>query len=204
VKAGTSTLNVKTGTTGLATNSVIFNLGQTFTVRAYAVRGGNLTVCDYVAYNCGNAAYASPLNANVWVPVDGNIASLRAQYGRDTSGVSTSTMSGFADTFDQTTPASAADTSGLTAYCSWARALAVRVAIVARSPQYDKTAPTSAAPTWAGSTVNATASTANPANPTALAINLSNVGNWQNYRYKTLQTTVPLRNIVWQGSQTGC
>lgn len=204
VKAATFTLNAAPGTTVLPTNSVVYNLGQTFTVRAYAVRNGNLTVCDYNAYNCGKAAYAAPLNSAVWVPIASNIVSLRAQYGRDTSGIASSTMSGIVDTYDQTTPFSAADTSGLSAYCSWARALAVRLVLVARSTQYDKAAPTTSAPTWAGSTVNATAAAGNPANPTALSINLSNNSSWQNYRYKTLQTAVPLRNIVWQGSQSGC
>ncbi|WP_218509588.1 PilW family protein [Variovorax sp. dw_308] len=205
VNASTSTLNVKTGAAGMAANSVIFNLGQTLTVRAYAVRNGNLTVCDYTAYDCGKASYASPLNSTVWVPANGNIVSLRAQYGRDTSGMAASPaqMSGVVDTFDQTTPGSTADTSGLPPYCSWARALAVRLVLVARSPAFDKAAPTSASPTWTGTAANSTASPGYPLN-TATPIDLSGQTNWQNYRYKTNQTTVPLRNVVWQGSQSGC
>lgn len=192
---------VSPGVAGLASNSIVYNLGQAPIIRAYAVRNGNLTVCDYTAYNCGSSSYTSTLNSSVWVPVASNIVSLRAQYGRDTSGISTSTMSGIVDTYDQTTPGSSADTSGLNVYCAWARVLATRVAVIARSPQYDKTMPTSSAPTWAGSTVVATASAGTPANPTAVTISLTGNSNWQYYRYKTLQTTVPLRNSIWQGSQ---
>lgn len=62
VSASTSTLTVKTGTTGLPVNSVVYNLGQAFTVKAYAVRNGSLTVCDYTANNCGDAAQTG----NAW------------------------------------------------------------------------------------------------------------------------------------------
>jgi type IV pilus assembly protein PilW len=195
---------MKAGSPGLAAGSVIYNLGQALTVRAYAVRGGNLTVCDYTAFDCGKAAYASPPDSDVWVPVGGDIVSLRMQYGRDTSGIPNSTMSGIVDTFDQTTPGGDADTSGVLPQCGWARTRAVRMALVARSPQFDKTLATGASPTWAGSTANATATVGNPANPTATPIDLRKLHDWQNYRYKTLQTAVPLRNILWQGSQTGC
>jgi type IV pilus assembly protein PilW len=194
-----STLTVNPGdATGLTLGSVVFNLGQTLTVRAYAVRQGNLTVCDYAVNNCGSAAYAAPLNSNVWVPVATNIVSLRAQYGRDISGIAASQMTGVVGTFDQKTPGTAADTSGLAVQCGWARTLAIRLALVARSPQYDKDRVTQNAPTWAGTPVLTTS----PTNPTALTITLSNDSDWEHYRYKTLQTTVPIRNVVWQGSQT--
>lgn len=126
---------------------------------------------------------------------------MRAQYGHDTSGIAASAMSGIVDTFDQTTPVAG---GSLTIFCSWARTLAVRLVLVARSTQPDKLSVTAAAPTWAGSKVNATATVGNPANATAVLIDLSGNASWQSYRYKTVQTTVPLRNIVWQGSQSGC
>lgn len=195
VTPASNTVSVTPGVAGLAAGGVIYNLGPAPVIRAYAIRNGNLTVCDYTAYNCGKSAYVTTLNNSVWVPIAGNIASLRIQYGRDgTSG----TMVGTVNTYNQTTPGSAADTSGLTVGCSWARTMALRLAVVARSPQYDKTQPTSAAPTWAGTTAVTTGS---PTNPTALAINLSSNTSWQYYRYKTLQTTVPLRNMIWQGGQ---
>lgn len=182
--------------TGLALGSMVYSMGQQPVVRAYAVRGGNLTVCDYTANNCGDATYTTPkANPAVWVSIASNIVGLHAQYGRDTSGVSGNKLSGIVDTYDQVTPGSAADKSGLDVQCAWARTLALRIALVARSGQYTKynaaagEAPsTSTAPTWAGSAT--------------VPFDLSGDSDWQNYRYKTLQTTVPVRNLVWQGSQT--
>ncbi|TAK82219.1 MAG: hypothetical protein EPO09_21640 [Aquabacterium sp.] len=197
VPSSGANISVSPGVSGLAVGSIIYNLGNAPTAHAYAVRNGNLTMCNYSAYNCGNASYANPLNSNVWVPIANNIVALRAQYGRDNNNLA-STMTGVVSTYNQITPASAADTSGLSPFCSWARTLSLRMAVVARSSAYDKTSPTAAVPTWTGATVNA--STA-PTNPTALGFDLSSVANWQNYRYKTLETTVPLRNSIWQGGQ---
>ena len=30
------------------------------------------------------------------------------------------------------------------------------------------------------------------------------VTDWQYYRYKTIETSVPIRNLIWKGSQSGC
>ncbi|MDR3453696.1 MAG: PilW family protein [Rhodoferax sp.] len=196
VPSSGSTLTSAIGFSSFPTGSTLFDLGSAPTVHAYAVRNGNLTVCDYRAYNCGNTGYTSTLNPNVWVPIASNIVSLRAEYGRDTS---TPTMTGVLATYDQTTPGSASDTSGLPVYCTWARVVGFRLAVVARGEQYDKTMPTSTsnAPTWAGSTVVSTA----PTNPTQVPIVVTGNTNWQYYRYKTLQTVVPTRDMIWSGSQ---
>lgn len=67
------------------------------------------------------------------------------------------------------------------------RIYAVRFAVVARSglmekPQPDGTcATTTANPVWSGG-----------------AINLTGLANWQCYRYKTFETVVPLRNLLWR------
>lgn len=197
-------LTVDPGTTsGLALGSVVFNLGQTpvtpsqpLTARAYRVLSGSLMVCDYVAANCADGT-----DKTIWVPIASNIVSLRAQYGRD---MTATNLSGTVGQYDQTTPGKD-DGLGYPIQCSWARTLAVRLVIVARSGQYTKydttkgEAPsTDTAPTWAGSVADAKAV---PSNPTAVAIDLSTDGDWKNYRYKKLETTVPIRNMVWQGSQ---
>jgi type IV pilus assembly protein PilW len=72
----------------------------------------------------------------------------------------------------------------------------VRLALVARSTQTEKDVVTTAAPVWEGSydTVG---------NPAA-GIVLSGLTDWQKYRYKVFQTTVPLRNLSWMGVLTGC
>jgi len=58
--------------------------------------------------------------------------------------------------------------------------------VVARSAQFDKTTVTSTAPTWAGSATH--------------PINLTANTQWGNYRYRTFETVVPMRNLVWQGT----
>lgn len=168
-------VTVAAGTAGVA-NGLLFNLGREPRVLVYAIRGRNLTVCDYLARNCGDATLTN--NAAVWVPIGGDVVSLRAQYGRDTTAAP---MDGQLDVFDRTTPTTA---------CGWMRVPAVRLVLVARSGQFEKTNVTAAAPTWAGS-----------ANVT---INLSGLPNWQRYRYRTFETTLPLRNMAWQGATPGC
>lgn len=203
-----SSLTITNGTAGMAVGSLVYNLGQSLTLRAYAVRNGNLTVCDYTVYDCGKSSYTSTLNSTVWVPLASNIVSLRAQYGRDTTNIATSVMDGVIDTFDQTTPPNSSPT--LPIYCDWTRVQATRVALVARGAQYDKTTVTLATLTWAGSTVVSSTGTGVPTtNPTAVPINLTSTAlngtasQWQNYRYKVVETLVPLRNALWQGAQAG-
>lgn len=169
-------------------NAPVYNLGQTPKFLAYAIRGGNLTVCDYTANNflndCANAANTG--NATIWTPVSNNIVSLRVEYGRDI----TAPMDGIVDVYDQTPPATT---------CDWARISAVRLALVARNSEPSerqngqRVLVTAAAPIWAGAApINLTATTVPP-----------NV-TWQNYRYKLFQTIVPIRNINWLGVQAGC
>lgn len=179
-----------TVTTGLAgmTDGTLYNLGQTQKIRAYAIRNGNLTLCDYTANDCGLAANNG--NAAIWVPIASNIVSLKAQYGRDTNA---SPMNGIVDIYDKTTPTTA---------CGWVSASSIRVALVARNSQAKQAGITPAAPTWAGTSAVAAAAPlpANAADPINLAAN----ANWQNYRYKVFQTIVPIRNITVKGVQPGC
>jgi type IV pilus assembly protein PilW len=182
-----SNVTVATGVAGMA-NGILFNVGAAPKITAYAVRNGNLTVCDYLVSDCGAAASAN--DATVWVPIASNVVSLRAQYGRDT----TAPMDSVVDIYDQTMPTTA---------CQWSRVSAVRVALVARSALLEKDVVTAAAPTWSGTT-------ASPAGSQALAIDVSRnpdgtaFANWDRYRYKVFETLVPQRNMVWAGVQAGC
>lgn len=192
-------LSVSAGTANLPIGSAVYNLGPAPAIHAYAIRNGQLTACDYLAYNCGDSSYTTTLNSTVWVPVASHVVSLRAQYGRDTTD---SSMDGVVDRYDQATPGSSSDTSGLAPYCSWLRVVGLRLVLVAQSQQYDKQNVTTSAPTWAGSSANSsTSSTLTTVTPTALAINLSGNSDWQHYRYKRIEATVPLRNLIWNGNQ---
>jgi type IV pilus assembly protein PilW len=126
-------VTVGTGLAG-ASNGALFNLGATPRIVVYAVRGGALTMCDYMVNNCGGALV--PAN---WVSIASNVVSLRAQYGHDTT---PAPMNLTVDAFNQTTP---------TTECGWVRMRAVRVALVARSAQLEKDVVTPTAPAWAAS-----------------------------------------------------
>jgi type IV pilus assembly protein PilW len=149
---------------------------------AYAVRNGTLTSCDYLAADCSNASAAN------WTAVGGNIVSLRAQYGRDTTA---GTADGIIDLWDQTTP---------TTSCDWVRASALRYALVAKSTQYESSlnaagqrvgaVVTATAPTWQGST--------------GAPVDLSANSDWQSYRYRTFESVAPARNVVWMEANAGC
>jgi type IV pilus assembly protein PilW len=106
------------------------------------------------------------------------IVNVQAQYGRDVAPVD-----GTVDTWDNVTPVTNDD---------WRRVLAVRVAVVARSGQYEKDVVTSSCPTWAGTQVRI------PASPSACA-SYPNAADeeWKHYRYKVFDTVVPLRNLLW-------
>ncbi|WP_157889168.1 PilW family protein [Herminiimonas arsenitoxidans] len=187
-----TTANTVTVATG-AGGTVLYNLGQAPTVSAYAIRGGNLTVCDYMINDCGLLANTD--NPSIWVPLAPDIVSMKAQYARDTTAV----MDAIPDVYDQTTP-----TTG----CGWARTSAIRLALVARSSQYEKELVTTTAintgnpvnaPTWAG---NATAPIVAAAG--TLGPNAAIDEPWKHYRYKVFQTIVPIRNVAWMGVPKEC
>ena len=152
----------------LASEDLLFNLGPAPSASVYAIRNGNLTVCNYTADNCGSNANNG--NSAVWVPIANNVVSLRAQYGRDTTDAPplptvSSRMDGAVDVWDQIhlwdqaawVPGSvSADAAKDTAACALLRVAAVRVALIARNSQPEKTQAggahvTPAAPLWAGS-----------------------------------------------------
>ena len=113
------------------------------------------------------------------------IVNMQALYGEDTN------ADGTVDTYTHTTPTSTAD---------WQKVITVRVAIVARSNQFEKEEVTTSNPMWdVGSiasfpdetTVNCgTASK-------CISLNVNNLSDWKHYRYKVYTTTIPLRNILW-------
>lgn len=104
--------------------------------------------------------------AGIWTEIADNVVSLRAEYAID----STVPRDGFVDFYRSASPANV---------CDWSRVLGVRLAVTARSRQPDTADVTASAPTWAG---GASA----PITPPG--------ADWQRYRYKTFETTVPLRN----------
>lgn len=114
-----------------------------------------------------------------------NIVNLQAMYGKDTNG------NGAVDTYDNTTPTTAA---------GWAQVRTVRVAVVARSGQYEKDVVTTANPLWdvGGNTTIAGSSPVSACGGSqCISLNVQGYANWQHYRYKVYDMVIPLRNVVW-------
>jgi len=123
-----------------------------------------------------------------------NIVQLRAQYGVD-DGVGDGSVAfgggifvagdGLVDRF-----VSAAVFNALLPTPPWQSLIAVRLAIVARSALAEK-------PTGAGGTCETTMI---PPTWSGGNFNLSADPDWQCYRYRVFETTVPLRNWIWRSS----
>jgi type IV pilus assembly protein PilW len=156
-------------------NAMLFNLGGTPQVMVFAIRNGNLTTCDGFLNDCTNAAN--------FVPIVNDAVSLRLVYGKDADG------DGVVDTWNRTAPATGAQ---------WRQVLAVTIAIVTRSSLLEK-------PTESG-TCNITTNSSRPDNQewrgqsiAGAGIDLSSTGSsWGCYRYRLLQTVIPIRNMIWR------
>jgi type IV pilus assembly protein PilW len=146
------------------TNSAfIFNLGSGPVSRTYAIAGNALTVRNVLP--AGGAAETL---------IDG-IVNMRAQYGKDDGGGGGVVNDGQVDTWDATTPTTAA---------GWQQVLAVRIAVLARSDHYEKPDSgtcdaSSATLAWSGGTF--TVATADRC-----------------YKHRVFETVVPLRNMIWR------
>lgn len=193
-------------TSGVAytTAGYAFNLGAVPRLIVYAVRDGNLTMCDFMLSDCTDAG--STDDPDVWQPIVGDVVALVAQYGWDTSAPTDM----IADTFcksrlvaggacpaaDSGMPAAGSTGLGLTQAqraCDWTRIPAMRVALVARSGQYEKEEVSPATlKVWPDSAV--APSTTGP--------------EWtvtdRHYRYRAAYSTVALRNMIWLGAQPSC
>lgn len=199
-----------TGAAYAANTARVFNLGNNgLVMRAYAVRGGNLTVCDLVASDCSaDLSGLTVAQRNVlWVPIASNVVGLRAQYGWDTTAAADMRVDAYCRS--RLTPGAAncpTPDDGMTGAatvpstaCDFTRITSLRVALVTQGAELarDTTNPTAATinlwPTISGAAVAAPV-TVGP----AFAVPS------QRYRYKVFNTTVPIRNVIWFGGQSSC
>lgn len=159
---------------GYAAKSYLLNLGATIRYRTYAVSDSMLRVSELG----GAAKDAFP-----------EIVNLQAYYAKDTDG------DGVVDTYDTETPSTVA---------GWAQVLGARVAVVARSAQFEKTEVTSSNPEWnLGSVAKITDSTAtiqscsDGSGGKCAVLKVDYLTDYTHYRYKVFDTMIPLRNALW-------
>lgn len=159
------------------TAGTLYNIGGLPKKLSFSIQGGNrLTAQDDIQYTDADADGVQDR-----LDVADGIVNLQAQFGIDADNNGIVSDAEFTDT----APANAA---------AWALLRAVRVAVLARSGQFEKTQVTPAAPAWSGGTFTMTnldgsAGTGSPANA---------ADNWRNYRYRVYETVVPLRNMIWR------
>ncbi|MEN9479754.1 MAG: hypothetical protein RLZZ298_1149 [Pseudomonadota bacterium] len=186
----------------------LYSLGTKPSVTAYAVKNGNLAVCDHMANDCSTGG--------TWVPIADNVVSLQAQYGFDTN---VPLMDGVIDVWD-TTDASITSLGvpiggpQYTNACQTLRMAAVRVALIARSSQPEKTPDwpnlnthiTPVAPTWLGSAASAPSGAPETltASPITVPVVSETWPTWQDFRYRVFETVIPLRNVTSQGVVSKC
>jgi type IV pilus assembly protein PilW len=118
------------------------------------------------------------LPATSAAPLVDDIVDLQAQYGKDDGTGGQPADDGIVDNWDAILPADAT---------AWKRVLAVRIAVLARSENYEKPSvaggpcdATTVAPVWAGGALTV---------PGGLP---------SCYRYRVFETTIPLRNMIWR------
>jgi type IV pilus assembly protein PilW len=174
---------------GYATGASVFDLGS-MAFRRYFIDPADDNLLRFQEVNAnGNTG---SVNA---VVAASEIVNLQAQYGQD-NGVNNGTVpagpyaasDGKVDSWDTATPG-LVPPAGAGTNAQWQQIIAVRIAILARSGQYEKPDPvlgctaTTVAPSWSGGTM------AVPPFP--------NAGLPSCYRYKMFETVVPLRNVIW-------
>lgn len=161
---------------GYGYGSVLLDLGRFRDVSYSISAGGDLLQSSFVLASDGTASYQN-------FTVYNNIVQLQAFYGKDTNN------DGSVDSWDKTTPTSNAQ---------WLQVIAVRLAVLARSTQKEKEVVTSADPQWDVGTAAPVAGTFTCGTSKCMTLKVSNLTDWNYYRYKMFDTVIPLRNMLWK------
>lgn len=158
---------------------ILYNLGTAPSVTYYRIENGR------------QLTHQNLLTSSASTVVLDGIVQMQAEYGKDT----TNPADGTVDVYETTAPGNADQ---------WSRVLALRVAILARSAEFDKSH-CSANPQWtssAGATnflmknADGTADSGTACVPGTVPA-APDPNNWRHYRYRVFQTVIPLRNHIW-------
>ena len=161
------------------TTGSLYNLGPAPQLNTWQIRN--------VRTLASSEGFRTPTS---WTEVAEGIVDLQAQYGYDDNG--NNQIECPAASAPPVCEWTAAVTSPpLTSPINWSRVRAIRVALLARSQQYDKDAVTTTAPTWAGGAfVMRNVDGSADSSP-------GDANDWRHYRYRVYQAVVPLRNLIW-------
>jgi type IV pilus assembly protein PilW len=151
-------------------DSKLFSMGRNPVVREYYVDTDNAKLMSRGLFPYDAAQDADTDGWSDAEVADG-IVNLKVQYGKGPEGTPL--------TWDNIQPANEAE---------WLNVRAVRIALLARSGQLEKTDVTDTAPEWYGT-------------PFVMQ-DLDDGTSWKRYRYRVYQTVVPLRNTIWSNDAT--
>jgi type IV pilus assembly protein PilW len=171
---GGTTVSYSAWDNTLQTGGRLFGLGLAPVAGTYSVQNDELMFQNLITDTAA-------------VSVTDSIVQLQAEYGRDMNGDGKIDPDPLGpDRWEATMPVGATPVD-------WSRVLAVRVAVVARSAQPEPREPGASActtttqlPKWKDDGMGGGTPIAVDADP-----------NWQCYRYRVFETTVPLRNMIW-------
>ncbi|WP_431113042.1 PilW family protein [Variovorax paradoxus] len=167
-----------------SSGNYLINLGQPFDATLAVSSDGALTLKTLTFSSTGVPSYTSAL------PVHRDIVNLQAMYGKDT----TSPPDGAIDAWNTEKP---------TTNAQWQQVVAVRIAVVARSTQFEREEVTLQAPEWdVGKEIKVNGAKACRANggSECLSLDVSTFPEWKHYRYKVFDSIIPLRNMVWKAT----
>jgi type IV pilus assembly protein PilW len=166
-------------------NSALINMGEfndvSYTVSDAGTLQFNRLVLapDFTPSYTGNVSLYS------------NIVNMQAYYGKASTIDGTTVINAPIDTWDATTP---------TTNTGWLQVLALKVAVVSRSDQYEKEEVTATDPLWDVGSTSAIAGAAACGASKCIALKIPRTANstdWKHYRYKVFDSVIPLRNMLW-------
>lgn len=132
----------------------------------------------------GNALESQDSTSATIQTIAPNIVTLQAQYGVADAGTLVVNRA------DQWVDATGAWAKGTLTRANGKRIKTIRLALVARSSEYEKPEPGNACATTTDAMVAGWSTWANLSA-------VKNLADWQCYRYKVVETVIPLRNVIW-------
>ncbi|PKO69528.1 MAG: pilus assembly protein PilW [Betaproteobacteria bacterium HGW-Betaproteobacteria-16] len=157
---------------GYPTGSYLFNLGD-FIDRTYSISEHHALQMEEFSASTGSAVTSELFP---------EIVQLQAYYGKDTNG------NGVVDVYNKDLPTNVAE---------WQQVLTVRIALVARSTQFNREQVTFANPSWDVGSSTPVSGSSDCGTSSCVVLKVDALADWSRYRYKVFETTVPLRNMLW-------
>ncbi|MEJ5999137.1 PilW family protein [Paucibacter soli] len=156
-----------------ATGSFLVNMGQ-FIDRIYTADANQrLTLSQLNAQNMTRTV----------TELQGGIVMLKAFYGKDTD------ADGAVDTYDTVLPTNQAE---------WLQVISIRMAVVARSAQYEREEVSKTDPSWDVGASGAVVGAKPCGTSRCIVLSVDADPDWKHYRYRVFDTLVPLRNQRWK------